>query len=542
MPAEHERAELDPRHYLRVLRRRKWVVVLAVIVVVGTALTVSLLQTPVYQASADLLIQPAANVSQSVFNPSNGGVGDPIREIQTQIQIITSRPVKDKVNSQLGATPSITARPVGQTDVIRVTASSTIPKQAADVANAYANAYISFRRTQDVNDLLAAGSQIQTKVDDLQKQIDALDMQVAGAAPANRQTVETNLSPQRDSLVSQKGLFKQRLDQMQVDAALKTGGAQLVTPAVAPMSPSSPKPVRNGVLGLLVGLVFGVGLAVLLDHLDDSVRSSDDLDLATHGLPNLGLIPKISGWKAKDAPQVICLDQPTSAAAEAYRTLRTSIQFMGIDHPSRLLQVTSPNSEEGKTTTLANLGVALARAGQRVCICCCDLRRPRIHEFFGLDNATGFTSVILGDKPISAAVQTVAGVDGLFLLASGPLPPNPSELLASDRAAEVFRSIASMYDMVLIDAPPILPVTDAAVIARLAEGTILIASAGSTTRREIGRAIELLRQVDAPLIGAVLNGVTADTAEGYYRYSRYYGSEPEPERRAEKLVKQGAGT
>ncbi len=228
--------------------------------------------------------------------------------------------------------------------------------------------------------------------------------------------------------------------------------------------------------------------------------------------------------------------RPKSAAAEAYRTLRTSIQFVALDRPLRIIHVTSAGAGEGKTTTLANLGIAMASAGDRVCMCCCDLRRPRIHEFFGLDNTVGFTSVILGQESATGAIQRVPNVPYLSLLASGPLPPNPSELLASERAAEVIRSLAAMYDIVLLDSPPVLPVTDAAIISAVADATIIVIAMGESTRREISRTVEILDQVHATLVGTVLNAISEDTADGYYRYSDYYGSNRDKDTTAEGFL------
>jgi capsular exopolysaccharide synthesis family protein len=279
--------------------------------------------------------------------------------------------------------------------------------------------------------------------------------------------------------------------------------------------------VRNAVLAAIIGLMLGFVAAFVVDYFDDSVASEEDLYRVTGGLPNLGLIPQVPNWKAQDQAVVVSVSEPTSAAAEAYRTLRTSIQFLGLDHAARILQITSPNAVEGKTTTLSNLGVALANAGQRVCICCCDLRRPRLHNFFGLQNSIGLTSVILGERSMSEALQPVRDIEGLFVMSSGPTPPNPSELLGSTRAAEVLKALSSKFDILLIDCPPVLPVTDAVVLARLADATILAVTADATKTREIGRALKLLNQVHAPVIGTILNGITPHTRGGYYRYSRY---------------------
>jgi tyrosine-protein kinase len=196
----------------------------------------------------------------------------------------------------------------------------------------------------------------------------------------------------------------------------------------------------------------------------------------------------------------------------------------------RTVQITSPSAAEGKTTTLTNLAVALASAGQRVVMVDCDLRRPRLHQFFRLPNEVGFTSVLLGELPLREAVQQV-GKGDIVMLASGPLPPNPSELLSSQRTVQVLAALQAEADVVLIDSPPVLPVTDAAVLSARVDATLLVTRAGTTTRKQLTRSVELLRQVDAPLVGTVFNSVSGSDAYGYAYNYRYYYRQEEPEKR-----------
>jgi capsular exopolysaccharide synthesis family protein len=187
------------------------------------------------------------------------------------------------------------------------------------------------------------------------------------------------------------------------------------------------------------------------------------------------------------------------------------------------VQITSPSAAEGKSTTIANLAVALANAGQRVTVVDADLRRPRIHHFFGLKNDEGLTSVLLGATPLSMALQRVDGVAGLTLLASGPIPPNPSELLSGEHCADVLRALLGSADYVLIDCPPVLPVTDATVLSSRVDGTLLVATANETSQKALRHARETLARVNAPLLGVVFNGVTESTGYGYSYSYRYYG-------------------
>jgi capsular exopolysaccharide synthesis family protein len=503
VPGAESTSELGLRDYLKIVTRRRSLITVVTLLIAVPAVVLALLKTPVYSGEAEILLQP--RTSETLFDPNNGIRTDPARQVENEIRILSSAPVREAVRAQIGSAPDVSAAAIGSTDLIRVSARSTDPAAAASLANVYASSYIDYRRKQAVDDVLAASQQIQGKITELQKQIDA--------APGGGQ---------KDSLVEAQSVFKQKLDQLQVAGALKQGGAQLVTPATVPTSPVEPQPFRTGVLALLFGLVLGLGLAFLREFLDDSVKTKDDFERVAPGVPVLGLIPVVTAWRGKETPYLVSQEDPTSPAAEAYRTLRTSIQFLGLDQPMRTLQITSANPQEGKTTTLTNLAVALARSGSTVAVVCCDLRRPRVHEFFGLQNDVGFTSVLLGKVGLAGAMQQVPDQPRLSLLASGPLPPNPSELLSSRRTVEVFGSLQAEYDIVLIDAPPVLPVTDALVLSGRVDATLLVAVAGATTRKEVARAVELLNQVDAPLVGAVINGVDSEGSYGYaYQSYRY---------------------
>jgi capsular exopolysaccharide synthesis family protein len=221
------------------------------------------------------------------------------------------------------------------------------------------------------------------------------------------------------------------------------------------------------------------------------------------------------------------MTDPTSPAAESYRSLRTSLQFARQERQLRSVVVTSPGAGDGKTSTLANLGVVFAQAGDRVLLVSGDLRRPRIAEFFGLDENVGLTSVLLGEHTLEQALQPAPGVDRLTLLPSGPVPPNPAELLNSSQVQGIFARLRDHYDLVLIDSPPVLPVTDAAILSRCADATLMLAAAGQTRRGDLHRAVEKLDQSGTTILGVVLNKVTKQTGRGYgygygYTYKPYH--------------------
>ncbi|MGC8836953.1 MAG: CpsD/CapB family tyrosine-protein kinase [Anaerolineae bacterium] len=214
--------------------------------------------------------------------------------------------------------------------------------------------------------------------------------------------------------------------------------------------------------------------------------------------------------------RLITLADPRSPVAEAYRSLRTNLEFASLDRPLRSLVVTSPGPEEGKSTALANLAVVTAEANRRVILVDCDLRRPRQHEIFGLPNDQGLTNMVVDEKALEHPPFQEVGVEGLRVLTSGPLPPNPAELLASRRMDDILRVLVEQADLVLFDVPPVIAVTDAAILASKVDGTLLLIGAGSTRREHAQRAKEVLERVNARLVGAVLMGVPFD--ESLHRY------------------------
>jgi capsular exopolysaccharide synthesis family protein len=458
------------------------------------------LTTPVYSASADVLVQPRGQ--DGLFENQVVNLND--RAIQTEIQVIEGQAVRERVQSDLGLAelpPEANASAVGDTDVISITVRDTEATDAAALADAYAVAYIDVRREQAVDELLAASIEVQVAIDDLQARIDELDRD----------------DPSRAALLTQLSNFNTTLDQLRVDAALRTGGAAVIKSAEVPSSPVEPTPVRTTILAAVVGLLIGLGAAFLLDYLDDKVRSEDDLALLVDK-PVLAVVPI-------DPPpdnRPIALSRPRDDAVEAYRGLRTNVQFLAIDQPVNVIQLTSSIAGEGKTTTSANLAVVLAQAGHRVALLDADLRRPRIHEVFGVPQEPGFTDLLLGAQ----ANQTVnyVDVDGgnrLSVYTSGIVPSNPSELLTGRRTHRLLEAMGQHYDYVIVDSAPILHVSDAVALAGAVDGVIIVAQAARVTDDNISDSIERLERVSAPLLGFVLNQATK-ASMGDYAYGGYH--------------------
>ena len=495
------------RAYLHILRRRKWWVGLAAALGLAASLAFSLTAHKQYSATAQLLVQPSINAS---------GVGvtqpQPVTQtdVETELQLVTSAPVQQAVRAQLNSAPAVSASEVGQTNVMAITATSDVPSQAALVANAYATAFVQYQQSVAERNLTTAEAQLRSQINSLTQQLKPFG--------------DNTTSPEASALLNQQAVLKEQLAQMQVSGAVDTGDVVLVTPAQTPTSPSSPKPVQDALLGLAAGLAVGLGAAFLRDSLDDKLATKEAVEHAG-GAPVLAMTPVVPSWR-RQQPLVVVAAEPTSPAAESYRSLRTSLQFVRQEGQLRSIVVTSPGAAEGKTATLANLGVVFAQAGERVVLVSCDLRRPRIGAFFELDEEDGLTCVLLGERTLEQVLLPVPGHDRLSLLPAGPVPPNPAELLNGARARDIFADLRKRFDLVLIDSPPVLPVTDAAILSRYADATLMLAAAGQTRRGDLHRAVEKLDQVGAKILGIVLNKVSRQTGRDYGYYGYSYGYKP----------------
>jgi non-specific protein-tyrosine kinase len=280
----------------------------------------------------------------------------------------------------------------------------------------------------------------------------------------------------------------------------------------------SPRKHLDVALGILTGLALGVALAVLRELSDTSVKRVEDT-VRVCGVPNLAVVPYDSA--AAKSPLVTQARNQT-ARAEAFRTLRTNLQFVDLDQPPRSVVVTSAVAGEGKSTSACNLAITLAQAGIRVALVEGDLRRPRVADYMGVEPSVGLTSVLIGRATLAQALQPWAD-PRLAVLASGPIPPNPAELLGSGHMIALLRELQSQADVVVVDAPPLLPVTDAAVLSRVTDGAVLVVRAGRTKRDQLASAVSALRTVDARLLGTVLNMVPAKGPDGMgYGYGYGY--------------------
>ena len=505
--------------YARIARRRGWVVFLTVIVAGGAGYYIAKRTPPVFQAQASVLLK-----APTPADIAAGQSAAPAVDISTEVQVVQGYAVRLAVSKALPRAAGISGATITSLNTFTISSQSVDPQLAADTANAYANAYIDQRRSTAVSDMLAVTQQVQTRVSDLQQQIDAL-----GPAPAAPGDIPRSADIQRTALANQQAGYRTQLNVLQLELGSVNAGAVVLSPAAPSSTPIAPQPRKTAGEAGAGGVVVGIALVALMEYMDDTVTTTETLARLTPGHPVLGVIPAVPGWRTKDAPQVTTLTAPNSPTAEAFRYLRTSVRFAALDRAVKVIHVTSPASRDGKTTTVANLAVVLAQVGERVLIIDLDLRRPRVHQFFGLANEVGFTSVVLGEVPLSIAIQA-SEVPGLFLLSTGIPPANPSEVLSSDRAAELIAVLRSDGWTIVLDSPPVLPVTDASVISTVADATLLVTASGLTKKHHVKRSVELLQQVNANLVGTVLNRMSRPGE--YYTYdmngARSTGSAPAP--------------
>ena len=506
--------ELSLKDYLAVLRRRWPLLIGTLAAVLVLALLYSLLSTPMYRADATLLID-SQQTTAGILPDQQSTRSDQERIVQTEVEFIESLSVQRAVDDILGAETEINARAASDANVIELVATDDDPEDAALIANTYADVYIQLRRERAIAEFQESATVVQANIDNIDSQLEDLGDEDAQRVPLERQ----------------RDIYVQALESLRVGQDLFGGvKPQIISVAEPPEAAFSPQTLRNMVLAAVVGLILGVGVALLRETLDTSIRTKSDLEAVSEGLPTLALVPSADGWKKEDEATLLSLSQPNGDQAEAYRTLRTALQFLALDDELQVIQVTSPKPGEGKSTTTANLAVAYARAGRRVVVVDCDLRKPRAHKFFGVRPEPGVTNILLGQmEPGEAARRPIADL-ALLIIPAGAFAPNPSEVLGSKAMYNLVEKLRKSADIVLIDSPPVLPVADPRVLADKVDATILVSQSKGSDTHDVGRALELLRQVNAPLVGTVLNRVGKRAGEGYGYSYRYNAPEAVPER------------
>jgi len=531
MAVPRSTATPDLREHIALLWTRKWLVVACVAVAVVVALAYSLTRTPLYRASTQVVISGGMTSTGAASAPAS---------VTSDVRLAQSGSVRAASRETTGSAAQLSVAGDNATASMTFTAVSSDPDTAAKAADSYAAAFIEARQSLRQQQSDATTSVLKNQIAGIDAQLTSLaddetTRMFAATDEATRTSIEADYASRRSSLEDKRKRYNELLDSVSVSVGLsQTGGVQVSDPATVPSSPFSPDVSRNVALAGVLGLIFGIGLVYLLQYLDTKVRDETDLTEST-GLPNLAMVPVYGDAKlvkgrrrpADDTPvSVVTLEHPRSEVSEAYRRLRTSVQFLGIEQPLVVVQITSPTVGDGKTTTAANLAVTAARAGQRVVLVDCDLRRPRQHDFFSIDNDAGVTAVLTGKATLPDVVHRIQELPNLVVLPSGPLPPDPAELLGSKRMGELITALRDSADLIVLDTPPVLAVSDPLIVSALADGVLLVASAGRTDRRQVARSMVQLRQVDAPFIGTVLNRFQPYRGPGYgygYGYGHGYG-------------------
>jgi succinoglycan biosynthesis transport protein ExoP len=451
--------------------------------------------------------------------PETGGTEDAARVSQTQADLARVPPLAQRViratDAQMTAaelleTSSVT--PKTNSDLLTFSVESGEPTLATRLATAYAREYTIYRRELDTAAIDRARAEAEGRIAEL------------GAAGD-----------------TQSGLYSTLVEKVQLlntMSALQTSNAYLVRPADA-AGQISPRPVRNMALALALALILGVGLAFLRETLDMRIRSAEEIG-ARLGLPLLARLPE-PPRRVRSKNHLVTVDEPNSPNAEAFRVLRTNLDFVNLDRHARMIMLTSAVEGEGKSTTAANLAVTLARSGRRVLLVDLDTRRPFVHTFFGLPREDGLTQVALGQIPLDSALTRVAitqpsgngllhgsgngagTVDGVLeVLTSGPMPPNPGEFAASAALADILQTLRERADIVLVDAPPLLHIGDALALSSRVDALLLITRL-HTLRRSM--LVELRRVLDAcpaAKLGFILDDAELEQGNGYGAYSTYH--------------------
>lgn len=518
--SSHESATLHD--YLGVVRRRKWIILQAVVIVPILAVFLATRQEPLYEATADVLIN-TRDVSGSLTGIGSFTYQDPVRLAQTQAELAQSLEVAQNVVRTTNADISpaqflemASATPYADSDLIGLSVVDTSQSRAVKLATAYAQEFTKYRSALDTADLDEALAGVQDRL----------------------RTILDQKSPLYQGLLN-------REQQLQELKALQAQPLTLVRPATA-ASQVAPRPFRNGFLGLLLGLVLGFGLAFLREALDTRVRTAEEVAEALD-LPLLARLPTPPRrLAAKD--RLVMLGMPRSKEAEAFRMLRTNLEFTNLERGARVIMVTSAVESEGKSTTASNLALALARAGRHVALADLDLRRPYLDRFFGLRGAPGLTQVALGHVELDVALATVAitdsgdsapaatggvgangGANGhgrvsgvLEVLPSGPIPPDAGEFVGTHAVAAIIQDLRERADFVIIDAPPLLNVGDAMALSSKVDGLILVTRLKVLRRGTLKELHRLLTTIPAQPLGFVVTGAEVEKGYGYeYGYGDY---------------------
>lgn len=519
------RSLLDLRAMLRILRIHSRFIALIVLIVVVAAGAYTFSLSPYYVSEAKVQVKPAGLPVQQIQEVATEDVS-----MLTEQEIASSSSVAvlaaHKIPGDDSAENLLEALSVGtmpETEILSFKFTAASAPLARAGAQAFAEAYLQNRRDQVLASLTQAAETLQEQIVSLNEQIDEINSEIAVTVDP---TTLDELKLRRRSLTIRATALLNEQTELSASGSLDVGYP--FQPAEEPNGPAGPQPVKNIALALAIGLGLGLALALLRERLDDRLRSAEDVESAIEA-PILAIVPTT---RQKGPSDLVFStgDGEDMTASESFRTLRTSILFSSIEHGLTTLLVTSANPGEGKTRVTANLGVAMAQAEKSVALVSGDLRRPRLNEALGGPRPSrGLTNVLSGEISLSNALikLPVQGAQNrLLFLSTGPVPSNPSELLSSNAMRRVLAELAEMCELVLIDSPPVLPVSDALALGHVVDGVLMVTDPRRTTRRALQQARLELGKVESRVIGVVMNRYD-DAADAYGGYEYTYAPHPE---------------
>lgn len=528
---------MELRRYFLIFRKWAWFVILVAAISAVSSYFYSLTIPPTYRAETTMVVGKVVENTNSVYFPY-----EIPGSLAQAYGLLVGQPVILQATAEAIGQPEawqnlffkISAKSSTNSQLLQLSVVDGDPVFAARIANELAQQLIlkgpissQQKEAEEQRAFISSQlGQLKLQIESSQKNLNSLSSQ---AALENDPKRLEDLNSRIASLQSKIAEWQKNYASL---LAIQNSGSNLfvtvLAPAQPPKTPISPNIPQNVLLAAVAGLALAIGVVLLLEYLDDTIKDADDVQRVL-GVSSLGAIMRIASVR-EPGDQLITLRHPRSPIAEAYRVLRTNLRFSGIENPSGALLVTSAGPGEGKTTTAANLAITMAQAGRRVILVDCDLRRPGLHKLFGLSNEEGLSSLFLDSAPALENIMYSTKLESLKVIPSGPVPPNPAEMLDSNLMKRVFSDLRAQSDMLILDSPPTLAVADASILGARCSGAVLVVDAGRTRTDACRRAVDTLSNTGTKILGVVLNKISSRRASSYYYY--YYYSSKEKGKKA----------
>ena len=521
-PSDHmfiERAPGGLNETLDLLWRRKWSILLVLALVLSSAAAFALTRPTLYTGTARVLVSgtgvaPGTDEPAEINLETERGLGSSAQVVEAAAEALGEQDDLGRLQDELEVDA------VTGTEFLEFSYTTTDAQSAAERANVFAEAYLEVRREQVAGILESSTASLQERIDELNEDLERTNSRLAAETDVARRAT---LQARSNSLVGQITLLEQRLSSSTPADDFQVG--QIVEPAQVPEAPSSPNYLTISALALASGLGLAIGTAFLRERLDDRIRDIGDVEFAIQA-PVLVTVPTVRAWRKGDEVILASLSDIDAPETEPFRALRTSVSYAANQRGIASILVTSAHAGEGKSTVVANLGVALARGGKKVIVVSGDLRRPRLTRIFPSENGVGLTNVLAGEVELFEALQP-ANFDNLRVMHTGPIPGNPAELLGSSSMKSLIDELKVMADLVLFDAAPVIGVADALTLAPFVDAVLLVMDARTTRLSALTQTVHTLSRVSSHIMGGVLNNVqgarlgTYSTRYGYYPTFRH---------------------